>query len=105
MAPMAFLELSEALDDGNYREVALESLRWLDGPNDLGRSMIDEETSMIYRSIRRRPPFNRIVLYTNTAFARAGLNGFASYRGPLEVNATDRPYHLGWVLEAWCGRT
>jgi hypothetical protein len=22
----------------------------------------------------------------------------------LEVNRTDRPYHLGWVLEAWIGK-
>jgi len=21
-----------------------------------------------------------------------------------EINPTDRPYHFGWVLEAWCGR-
>ena len=21
-----------------------------------------------------------------------------------ELNPTDRPYHFGWVLEAWCGR-
>ena len=104
MAPMAFLELSEAFDDRSYRDVALESLTWLDGQNDLGRSMIDVQQRLIYRSIRRRPPFNRIFLHANTALAYAGRGPVAASRGPLEINPTDRPYHLGWILEAWCGR-
>ena len=104
MAPMAFLELGEALDDPGYRDVALESLTWLGGQNDLGRPMIDPDQRLIYRSIRRRPPFNRIALYTNTALAYTGRRPVVSSRGPLEINPTDRPYHLGWILEAWCGR-
>jgi hypothetical protein len=105
MAPMAFLELSEALDDSSYRDVAVESLTWLEGRNDLGRPMIDEHHRLIYRSIRRRPPFNRILLYTNAVLAYAGRRPIAAAHGPLEINRTDRPYHLGWILEAWCGRT
>lgn len=104
MAPMAFLELGEALDDPGYRDVALESLTWLGGQNDLGLPMIDPDQRLIYRSIRRRPPFNRIALYTNTALAYTGRRPVVSSRGPLEINPTDRPYHLGWILEAWCGR-
>jgi hypothetical protein len=104
MAPMAFLALAEALDDRKYRDVALESLTWLGGRNDLGRSMMDANERLIYRSIRRRPPSNRIFLYANTALAFAGRAPISRYRGPLEINPTDRPYHLGWVLEAWCGR-
>jgi hypothetical protein len=104
MAPMAFLELSEALDDSRYRDVSVESLAWLSGQNDLGRSMLDPQQPLIYRSIRRRPPFNRIVLCANAALAYAGRAPVAGW-GPLEINPTDRPYHLGWILEAWCGRT
>lgn len=105
MAPMAFLELSEALGRPGYRDVALESLVWLGGQNDLGRAMIDDDRRLIYRSIRRRPPFNRILLYTNTALAYAKRGPIARSGGLLEINPTDRPYHLGWILEAWCGRT
>ena len=104
MAPMAYLELSEALDDCSYRDVALQSLTWLEGHNDLGRRMMDEQARLIYRSIRRPPPLNRMALYVNTALAYAGRGAVVGYGGPLEINPTDRPYHLGWVLEAWCGR-
>lgn len=105
MAPMAFLQLAEALSDERYRTVAVESLQWIDGPNDIGRSLLDESEPMIYRSVRRRPPLNRLILYYNTAAALAGRSGLARYGGPVDINATDRPYHLGWILEAWCGRS
>ena len=104
MAPMAFLELSEAMHNDRYRDVAFHSLTWLEGQNDLGRSMMDEQERLIYRSIRRRPPFNRVALYANTMLAYAGRGVAIRHGGPLEINPTDRPYHLGWILEAWCGR-
>jgi len=33
-----------------------------------------------------------------------GRAPFAGSEIAIEVNPTDRPYHLGWVLEAWAGR-
>lgn len=104
MAPMALLELSEVTGDGQYRDAALRGLAWMYGQNELGRQILDEEGGIIYRSIRRRPGFDRAVLYANTATSPLGRAALSGLRGPLELNPTDRPYHLGWILEAWCGR-
>jgi hypothetical protein len=105
MAPMALLELSEVTGEARFREAALRGLDWIFGRNDLSRSMLDPAAGILHRSIRRRRPFDRLALYANTA--GAGLTGRAPFTRPgraLELNPTDRPYHLGWVLEAWAGR-
>jgi hypothetical protein len=104
MAPMALLELGEAGGNARYREAALHGLEWIFGSNELGHQMLDHEAGILYRSIRRRRGLDRAALYANTAGAMVGRAPFAGLRGPLEVNKTDRPYHLGWVLEAWAGR-
>ncbi len=104
MAPMALLELSEVSGDDRYREAALRGLGWIFGTNELGREMLDRQAGILYRSIRRRAPFDRGLLYANTALASVGVPGMAHAGRALEVNPTDRPYHLGWLLEAWAGR-
>ena len=104
MAPMALLALSDMTGDQRYAGAALRGLDWVFGSNDLGREMLDRETGILYRSIRRRRGLDRALLYANTAGALAGRAPFAKTRGPVELNPTDRPYHLGWVLEAWAGR-
>jgi hypothetical protein len=104
MAPMALLELADVTGDERYRAAAVRGLEWVFGGNDLRREMLDRDAGILYRSIRRRRGFDRAVLYANTAGALTGYVPFAGFRGPLEVNPTDRPYHLGWVLEAWAGR-
>lgn len=104
MAPMALLELSAATGDPRYSNAALGGLRWIYGENDLARRMLDRDAGILYRSIRRRRPLDRALLYANTAGALAGRPPLARSRLGLEVNPTDRPYHLGWVLEAWAGR-
>ena len=67
-------------------------------------SIFDEADQILYRSIRRTSPWSRAILALNTATTYAGRAVASGWRGPLELNKTDRPYHLGWVLEAWCGR-
>lgn len=105
MAPMALLELSQVSGESRYRDAALRGLAWIFGANELGRSMLDHDAGILHRSIRRRRPLDRAFLYANTAGAAAlGRAPFARARGGLEVNPTDRPYHLGWILEAWAGR-
>jgi hypothetical protein len=104
MAPMALIELGEVTGDDRYLAAAIRGLDWVFGQNPLGREMLDRDAGILYRSIRRRRGFDRAVLYVNTAGALTGYVPFAGFRGPLEVNPTDRPYHLGWVLEAWSGR-
>jgi hypothetical protein len=104
MAPMGLLELSEALDVDRYREAALYGLEWIFGRNDLQQDMLSSDGRMLYRSIRRKAPRERLLLYANTATAFVSRPIAPRLRGSLEINATDRPYHLGWILEAWCGR-
>ncbi len=104
MAPMALTELSEVSGEGCYRQAGIRGLDWIFGRNDLGREMLDREAGILYRSIRRRRGLDRALLYANTIGALAGRAPFSETRGPLEVNPTDRPYHLGWILEAWAGR-
>jgi hypothetical protein len=104
MAPMALLTLTEAGGDPRYRDAALRGLDWIWGRNELETPMLDREEGMLYRSIVRRPPLDRVALYANTLGSHAGRPPFARIHGPLVVNMTDRPYHLGWILEAWCGR-
>ena len=104
MAPMALLELTAETGEARYRDAALHGIEWIYGRNDLERTMLDRETGILYRSIRRRRGFDRAMLYANTAGALAGTAMLAGTGTPLEVNPSDRPYHLGWVLEAWAGR-
>jgi hypothetical protein len=104
MAPMGLLALAEATGERRYADAAVRGLDWVYGRNELGVQMLDEGVAMLYRSIRRRRPLDRLAIYANTAGSL--LAGFTpvTMAGPVEVNRTDRPYHLGWVLEAWCGR-
>jgi hypothetical protein len=104
MAPMGLLELAAASGDSRYAEAARAGLAWIHGGNELGVDMVDPEGGLIYRSIRRKRPFDRGVLYGKTAAAAAvgrspRLAGFE-----VELQTTCRPYELGWLLEAWCGR-
>jgi hypothetical protein len=103
MAPMGLFDLSESTGDPRYREAALRGLDWI-WDNELGRPMFDRGAGMLYRSIRRRQPLDRAALYLNTLGSQLGRAPLARWNGPLELNPTDRPYHLGWVLEAWSGR-
>jgi hypothetical protein len=66
--------------------------------------MLDRDARIVYRSIRRRRPLDRAVLYANTLGSLLGRAPLARWQRGLEINPTDRPYHLGWVLEAWSGR-
>jgi hypothetical protein len=104
MAPMALAALSEVTGEPRYREAALHGFDWIWGANELGRSMLDREAGMLYRSINRRGWRDRLVLWGNAlaAYVRAPLT--TKQGGAVEVERTDRPYHLGWVLEAWCGQ-
>ena len=104
MAPMALLELSEVTGEDKFRDAALRGVEWVFGRNDLGRPMLDRDAGILYRSIRRKRGFDRAMLYANTATSSLGRAALAGIAGPLEINATDRPYHLGWILEAWAGR-
>jgi len=103
MAPMALFSLARATGR-EVRRVNRESLRWL-WLNQLGRSMVDPERAVIYRGARRRFPANRIFIQLGRASSLVGIDPRVVRSSAfLRLNATCRPYHLGWVLHAWCGR-
>jgi hypothetical protein len=104
MAPMALFELSEACGNERYAEAAVRGLDWIHGANELGADMVDRERKLVLRSIRRRRGFDRAWLAAKTAGSLLHVPDRSSTARYTELNPTDRPYHLGWVLEAWCGR-
>ena len=105
MAPMAFKALQDAADF-NAEPILAKGLRWLEANNELDANMIDLERGLVHRSIRRKPPRDRLMLYGRTLASALGLQtGASSKRSALELNKTCRPYHLGWILEAWCEKT
>jgi hypothetical protein len=104
MAPMGMHGLTEATGDLRYRAAAVYGLDWIWGRNDLEVEMLDREAGMLYRSIRRRERVERAYLYGRTATSLVKPPKLRDARKTLEVNRSDRPYHLGWILEAWIGK-
>jgi hypothetical protein len=104
MAMIGMHGLAEATGEPRYREVAVRSLDWNYGANELGVQMFDPEAGMIYRSIRRQQRFHRAVQARNAAAAYFRASPRLAAPEELEVNRSMRPYHLGWLLEAWAGR-
>ncbi len=104
MAIMGLHNLSQASGDPSFRAAALRGLDWSYGENELGAQMLDLEAGMIYRSIRRRQRFARAEQARNAAAAYAHAKPRLAPASRLELNRTMRPYHLGWILEAWAGK-
>jgi hypothetical protein len=104
MAPMALLELSAVTDDGRYAAAARRGLPWSTGQNELGVNLLDRDATFAHRSIRRRSPWDRVALAANSASVLAIGRPLRTGAANLELNQTCRPYHLGWILEAWAGR-
>jgi hypothetical protein len=103
MAPMAFFALAEATGDIGYARAGAEGLPWCFGANELGFQFYDAPNRFAHRAIRRKGWADRAELWVNTAATVTGRRG-RSTLGEVEINATCRPYHLGWILEAWAGR-
>lgn len=100
MAPMALIPLARMTGEESYRQAALRGLDWI-WANESGRSMLDHDAGMVYRSLNRSGLRDRGLVWANTIIARFGGRPLGEHTKSLEVERTDRPYHLGWVLEAW----
>jgi len=104
MAIMGLHNLSQASGEESFRAAALRGLDWNYGGNLLGAQMFDPGAGMIYRSIRRKQRFARARQARNAAAAYAHAEPKPVAAKRLEVNRSMRPYHLGWILEAWAGK-
>jgi hypothetical protein len=104
MAMIGMHGLTEATEEPRYRDVAVRSLDWNYGGNELGVQMFDPDAQMIYRSIRREQRFARAHQARNAAAAYLRAAPRLADPEELELNRSMRPYHLGWLLEAWAGR-
>jgi hypothetical protein len=104
MAMIGMHGLTEATGEPRYRDAAVRSIDWNYGNNELGVLMFDREAEMIYRSIRRKPRFARARQARNAAATYLHASPRLADPEELEVNRAMRPYHLGWLLEAWSGR-
>lgn len=104
MAMIGLHGLTEATGEPRYRDVAVRSLDWNYGNNELGVQMFDPDAEMIYRSIRRKQRFARAHQARNAAATYLRAAPRLAAPEELELNRTMRPYHLGWLLEAWAGR-
>ena len=100
---MALHALQDASGE-TFGQVNRESMGWLER-NELGISMVNDDEQVVYRAIRRQFPFNRFAYRTGWTTAFFGVSSPLRHAPlGLRLNGTCRPYHLGWVLHAWCGR-
>ncbi len=105
MAPMALNALTDLTGDSRYAAAAVGGLAWSHGDNELNTSLFDRAAGFAHRSIRRRRPLDRAVLAANAAADRLiGRPVLAGGALGVQLNRTMRPYHLGWILEAWGAR-
>ena len=105
MAPMA-LGLLVPLLGSRHKPEMQRSVAWVFGSNELGRSLVDPNAGIIWRSIRRRFPHNRALyplkLLSLLGFQRVTEQFATAINTPsrLEIDYECRPYELGWLLLA-----
>jgi hypothetical protein len=103
MAPMAFFALAEVTGLQRFVDAAVEGHEWCFGNNELGFHFYDADQRFAHRAIRRRGLADQLCLTGNSALSLARSSARVDV-GDRVVNSTCRPYHLGWILEAWSGR-
>lgn len=106
MAPMALLALADA-GGTNHKDATARGLAWLEHAPEIGRSLIDDDRSVIWRKIgrsdvRKLVRFSRAV--ANRIHPRLTLQPLNWMFQPTVVDFECRPYHLGWILYTWLGR-
>ncbi len=108
MGPMGLLALLDA-GGPDFRPAITRGLEWLiKAPELKGHSLIDHSVDLIWRKVARREP-RKAVRFLQAAASRIHRSG----RIPAvdlvfparAIDFEDRPYHLGWLLYAWAGRS
>ena len=105
MGPMALLDLQDACGSDHSGAVR-RGLKWMETAEEVGTCLVDEREQLIWRSVKRSDPA-KIVRRVRAALTRALPGRRAKWLdrwfAPRAVDYEDRPYHLGWILDAWLG--
>ncbi len=99
MAPMALFAIGEA-SGKDYSGPIYKGLEWITGRNELGVTLVEERKGMICRSLYQ----GKTRKYAEAALSLADLHFLARGNGGLTVLQECRPYHLGWLMYAFCSR-
>lgn len=77
------------------------SLAWVEGENQLGRRMVNDEPFFVYRSLERKSMAPRARRFVR-ALLTLGSGGRAGLAAPdkLRINEESRAYEMGWLLFA-----
>ena len=105
MAPMALQELSKVCREPRFTDAGCGALAWIHGGNESSVDLVD-------RANGARPSLDssRVGSRPALGWCEDGRVGSPASRREgatarlTETDPTDRPYHFGSVLEAWCGR-
>jgi hypothetical protein len=81
--------------------------RWIFGANEMGRSMLRPDLSLIYRSQRRQGFQGRreARLMRAAVAAATGGSGWTPGKAPLQLTEEMRSYEFGWLLWSFGGRS
>jgi hypothetical protein len=103
MAPMALMDLYDA-GGPDYAEAIRLGLSWMAGSPEVGRSLIDENNSVIWRKAARSDP-RKLVRKLKAGACKwsrnSRLEGLGKIFPPNAIDYECRPYHLGWILHTW----
>jgi hypothetical protein len=106
MAPMALFALQE-VSGMDYTRWIDRGISWLIHPPETKRSLIDGDADLIWRKIARHEP-NRLVRGMQAISSRIHpalrIPGVNLIFRPGRVDYESRPYHMGWLLQAWPDR-
>ena len=100
MAPMALFELSRA-SGRDFSGAIFKGLSWIYGHNELSMDLRDAGHSVIWRNIHQ-PKAER---YLEEIRMFGSVEGRVFPARRLKVLFECHPYHLGWILFAFAGRT
>jgi hypothetical protein len=100
MAPMALSAVGEATGI-DFRKPIFKGLRWIEGNNELGVSMIDPARNVIWRCFKRNKYIS--VASELLTLVRNSNHQEKKYKN-LRIKYECRSYHLGWLLYAFAKR-
>ncbi|HDY65508.1 MAG TPA: hypothetical protein ENH84_04665 [Phycisphaerae bacterium] len=103
MAPMALLSLPEDCLPGRF-EAINRSLNWLVYSGEIGGSLVDHDSGIIWRKVARKE-LAKISRKLQAVSSRlhSSLRAPLTDRlfPPIAIDFESRPYHMGWILHTW----